>query len=90
MLSVRRFAASDYPFLSLSFSFNKTVLPVVCDGLHFIHMWKALAWPHHFSKNGGGLGLKFIAFHLDIFTSLMSSDLNSEPFQLTIFGNFVD
>ena len=30
------------PFVSLSFSLNNTVLPVICDGWHFIHMWKAL------------------------------------------------
>ena len=23
------------------------------DGWHFTHLWKALAWPHHFTKSGG-------------------------------------
>jgi hypothetical protein len=36
----------------------------------------------------GGVGLEFIALYLDIFTSLMSSDLNIEQFQRTIFGKF--
>ena len=27
--------------------------PVICEGWHFTHMWKALAWPHHFTKRGG-------------------------------------
>ena len=30
------------PFVSLRFSLNNTVLPAICDGWHFIHMWKAL------------------------------------------------
>ena len=38
----------------------------------------------------GGVGLEFIALYLDIFTSLMSSDLNIEQFQRTIFGKFLD
>ena len=39
---------------------------------------------------GGGVGLQFIELYLDIFTSLMSSDLNIEQFQRTIFGKFLD
>ena len=23
------------------------------DGWHFTHLWKSLAWPHHFTKSGG-------------------------------------
>ena len=54
----------------------------------YLHV-ESTAWPHYFSKSGG-VGLEFIALYLDIFTSLMSSDLNIEQFQRTIFGNFVD
>ena len=39
---------------------------------------------------GGGVGLQFTALYSDIFTSLMSSDLNNEQFQRTIFGKFLD
>ena len=39
---------------------------------------------------GGGVGLQFIALYLDIFTPLMSSDLNIEQFQRNIFGKFLD
>ena len=42
VFSVRRFAPFITPYVSLSFSFNNTVLPVICDGCHFIHTWKAL------------------------------------------------
>ena len=51
------------PFVSLNLSFNTTVLPVICDGWHCIHMWKALVWPHHFSKNRGvRVGMYSIVF----------------------------
>ena len=33
--------------------YNKVVLLVICDGWHFTCMWKAFAWPHHFTKRGG-------------------------------------
>ena len=28
---------------------------VIGEGVHFSHMWKTLAWLHHFTKRGGGL-----------------------------------
>ena len=43
-------------FVSLNLSVNNTVLPVICVGWHFIHMWTALVWPHHFCKSVGGEG----------------------------------
>ena len=33
--------------------YNNIVLPIICEGWHFTHMWKILALPHHFTKKGG-------------------------------------
>jgi len=33
--------------------YNNAAPPVICKGWHFTHTWKALAWPHHFTKRGG-------------------------------------
>ena len=32
---------------------NNAVRQVICEGWHFTHMLKALAWLHHFTKMGG-------------------------------------
>jgi len=32
--------------------YDNIVLPVICEGEHFTHMWKTLAWSHHFTKGG--------------------------------------
>ena len=38
------------PLVSSNSSYNNTVHTVICEGCHFTHMWKALAWSHHFTK----------------------------------------
>ena len=35
-----------------AFFFNNTAHPVICEDWHFTHMWKTLAWLHHFTKRG--------------------------------------
>ena len=36
---------------------NNPFCPVVCEDWHFDHTWRALTYPHHFTKRGGrGLG----------------------------------
>ena len=30
--------------------YNKVFRPVLCEGWHFTHIWKTLAWQHHFTK----------------------------------------
>ena len=29
-----------------------SVRPVICEGWHFTHMWRAHTWPHHLTKRG--------------------------------------
>jgi len=29
--------------------YNYAVRPGICECCHFTNIWKALAWPHHFS-----------------------------------------
>jgi hypothetical protein len=38
------FNVQDYSVLD-----NNAVRPVIREGWHFTHMWKGLAWPHHFT-----------------------------------------
>ena len=33
--------------------YNNAVRPVICEGWHFTHKWKELAWPYHWTKSGG-------------------------------------
>jgi len=35
--------------------YNNAVRPVICEGWHYTHMWKVLAWRHNFT-NMGNLG----------------------------------
>ena len=37
----------------LNFLLNNGVFLVICEGWHFIHMWKTPAWPDHFAIKGG-------------------------------------
>ena len=32
------------------------IIPVICEGWYFTHIWKTLAWPHHFTKREGRVG----------------------------------
>jgi hypothetical protein len=36
-----------------SYLYSNAVLPVMCEGWYFIHMWKTLAGSHHFTLEGG-------------------------------------
>jgi len=35
-----------YNVQDYSVLYNKAI----CESWHFTHMWKTLAWPHHFTK----------------------------------------
>ena len=41
-----------YNVQDYSILYNSVVRPVICQGWHFAQMWKALGWPHHFTKRG--------------------------------------
>ena len=52
MISELFYDVQDYSILN-----DYDVRPVIYEGRHFTHNWKALAWLHHFAKRRG-LGRK--------------------------------
>ena len=40
-----------YNVQDYSVPYNKAVQPVICEGLHSTHTWKARGWPHHSQAN---------------------------------------
>jgi hypothetical protein len=49
-----------YNVQDYSILYNSVVRPDVCKGWHFAQMWKALGWPHHFTKRGGLFSFYYI------------------------------
>lgn len=50
---VRKIKYIKYNAQDDSVLLNKTVLPDICDALHFPYTWKILVWQHHYTKKEG-------------------------------------
>ena len=69
-----RYTDSDYPIGIC----NLFCHSVICEAYHFIHMWKAVTLPHHFSKKGVPVQTQESKFVASFYTLLRGYCLNAK------------
>ena len=69
-----RHTDSDYPIGIC----NLFCHSVICEAYHFIHMWKAVTLPHHFSKKGVPVPTQESKFVASFYTLLSGYCLNAK------------